>query len=451
MPFTEPSALVPVVTAGAAGWDEARRAWDLTADQRPAAIALPATAQEVVAAVGFAREHGLRVSAQGTGHGAAALGPLDETLLVRTSDMRAIDVDPAAMTARVQAGVSWQEVTEVAAAQGLAALAACSPDVGVVGYTLGGGIGWLGRSYGLSANNVEAFQVVTADGRLVCADVAREPDLFWALRGGGGSFGVVTAAEVRLYPITEVYAGLLLWPAVAAPEVLAAWQELTSRELPDEFTTAVRLMSFPAVPGIPAMLHGRSAVVVYAVHLGLPGEADELLAPLRALRPDKDTVRTIPVTALGRVHLDPEGPSPYTVGGLLLGSLPAAAMEQVIAAVPPGGGSPLAMVEVLHLGGELGRARPHSGALAVVDAPYLLLAGGLAATQERAAAVAAGIRDVQAAVSAWAAPQHYLNLSGSGGDPARFWSADAYDRLRRIKTAVDPLDLIRGNHPLPPA
>ncbi|MGH3393536.1 MAG: FAD-binding protein [Streptosporangiaceae bacterium] len=451
MPFTEPSALVPVVTAGAPGWDEARRAWDLAADQRPAAIAVPATAQDVVAAVGAARRRGLRISAQGTGHGAAALGPLEETLLVRTSGMRGIRVDPAAMTAQVQAGVTWQEVAETAAAQGLAALAACSPDVGVVGYTLGGGIGWLGRSYGLSANNVEAFEVVTADGRLVRADVAREPDLFWALRGGGGSFGVVTAAELRLYPITEVYAGLLLWPAAEAPEVLAAWRELTSGDLPDEFTTAVRLMSFPAVPGIPAVLHGRSAVVVYAVHLGLPGEADALLAPLRALRPEKDTVRTIPITALGRVHLDPEGPTPYTVDGLLLAGLPAAAIDQIIAAAPPEGRSPLVMVEVLHLGGELARARPHSGALAAVDAPYLLLAGGLTATPQLAATVATGVRDLQAAVSDWEAPQRYLNLARAHADPARFWSPDAYHRLRRVKAAVDPLDLIRGNHPVPPA
>ena len=451
MPITEPSALAPVVTAGDPGWDEARRAWDLATDQRPAAVAVPATARDVVAAVGLARTRGLRIAAQGTGHGAAALGGLDQTLLVRTSGMRKIRIDPVAMTAQVQAGATWQEVVEDAAAQGLAALAACSPDVGVVGYTLGGGIGWLGRSYGLSANNAEAFEVVTADGRLVRADVASEPDLYWALRGGGGSFGVVTAAELRLYRMTEVYAGLMLWPADAAAEVLPAWQELTSGDLPDEFATAVRLMTFPVMPGIPTVLHGQSAVIVYVVHLGLPGEADALLAPLRALRPDKDTVRTIPVTALGRMHLDPEGPAPYRVEGLLLDSLTGPAVDQILAAAQPGPGGPLVMVEVLHLGGELGRVRPHSGALAAVEAPFLLVAGGLTATPEQAAAVAAGVRDVQAAVSGWVAPRQYLNLARTAGDPARFWSPDAYRRLRRIKAAVDPADLIRGNHPVPPA
>ena len=174
------------------------------------------SAHDVAVAIRFAREHGLRVAAQGTGHNARPLGSLDNTVLVKTARMRQVTIDPVARIARAEAGAVWHEVVEAAAEHGLAALAGSSPDVGVVGYTIGGGISWLGRSYGLSANNVEAIEVVTADGRLVRADACTEPDLFWALRGGGGSFGVVTAIELRLFPITEVYAGQLWWPAEAA-------------------------------------------------------------------------------------------------------------------------------------------------------------------------------------------------------------------------------------------
>src|SRR5215469_11688973 len=191
------------------------------------------------------------------GDSRAPVGSLDDTVLVRTHAMRRVTVDPAARIARAEAGAVWLDVVEAAAGHGLAGLAGSSPDVGVVGYTLGGGMGWLGRAYGLSANNVEAFELVTADGRLARADACAERDLFWALRGGGGSFGVVTAIELRLFPITEVYAGLLWWPADAAPRVLRvlhSWRELTRSRLPDEFTTCARLINVPRVPDAPRQL-----------------------------------------------------------------------------------------------------------------------------------------------------------------------------------------------------
>ena len=204
MPAVPGAPATTILTPGDPGWDDARRAWNLAVDQHPAAAALPASAREVVEVVRFAREHGLSVAAQGTGHNAAPLGPLAGTVLVKTERMRQVTIDPAARTARVEAGAVWLDVVEAAAEHDLAALAGSSPDVGVVGYTIGGGMSWLGRSYGLSANNVEAIEVVTADGRLIRAHACSEPDLFWALRGGGGSFGVVTALEFRLFPVTEV-------------------------------------------------------------------------------------------------------------------------------------------------------------------------------------------------------------------------------------------------------
>jgi FAD/FMN-containing dehydrogenase len=450
MPAVPGAPATTILTPGDPGWDDARRAWNLAVDQHPAAAALPASAREVVEVVRFAREHGLSVAAQGTGHNAAPLGPLAGTVLVKTERMRQVTIDPAARTARVEAGAVWLDVVEAAAEHDLAALAGSSPDVGVVGYTIGGGMSWLGRSYGLSANNVEAIEVVTADGRLIRAHACSEPDLFWALRGGGGSFGVVTAIELRLFPIAEVYAGLLWWPACAAAEVLQAWRELTQSALPEEFASSARLVNFPPIPGVPAHRRGRSFVIITVVHLGAPDEADTLLALLRALSPVTDTIQTIPAKALSHLHLDPEQPTSGLGDGLLLASLPPAAVETLIRIAGPEAGGPLLAAELIHIGGEMKRIRPANGALASIDAEYALFARGLAPFSQAASAVAHRVAAVQAAMSHWAAPQMYLNLAETRRDPAAFWTPQAYDRLRRIKTRVDPDDLIHANHPIAP-
>ena len=437
-----------ILMPGDPGWDDARRAWNLAVDQHPAAVAEPRSVQDVADVVRFARQYGLRVAAQGTGHNAAPLGLLADTILVKTTAMRQVSVDPAARIARAEAGAVWLDVAEAAAPHGLAALAGSAPNVGVVGYTIGGGMSWLGRAYGLAANNVEAIEVVTADGRLVRADACTEPDLFWALRGGGGSFGVVTAIELRLFPITEVYAGLLWWPADAALPVLQTWRELTQGDLPDEFTSAARLVNFPMIPDIAEHLRGRSFVIVTVIHLGTPAEADALLAPLRALEPLTDTVQIIPANALGHVHVDPEQPIASVGDGLMLASLPAEAIETLVHVAGPD--TLLLAAELIHVGGEMKRARPAGGALPAIDADYALFATGLAPCPQAVPSVARSVAAAQTAMRPWAARQMYLNLACTSRDPASFWSAEAYDRLRRIKAAVDPDNLIRSNHPVPP-
>jgi FAD/FMN-containing dehydrogenase len=438
------------LTPGDRGWDEARQAWNLAVDQHPAAIARPGCVQDVVAAVRFARAHGLRVAAQGTGHNAGPLGSLAGAMLVKTTAMRRVSIDPGAKIARAEAGAVWQDVVQAAAGHGLAALAGTAPDVGVVGYTIGGGISWLGRAFGLAANNVEAIEMVTADGRLVRADARTETELFWALRGGGGSFGVVTAIELRLFPITEVYAGQLWWPADAAAQVLQAWREITQGDLPEEFTSAARLANFPQMPALPEHLRGRSFVIIFASHLGTPAEADAVLAPLRALRPVTDTIATIPASALTRLHMDPEQPTGSVGDALMVASLPVEAIETFVRAAGPEANTPPFWAELLHIGGEMKRARPASGALAAINAEYQLAAGSPAPTPQAVPAGKRSVAGVLTAMRPWAAPQMYLNNAATSRDPASFWTAEAYDRLRRIKAAVDPGDLIRSNHPVPP-
>ena len=256
-----------VVTPYDDDWDEARQAWNLAVDQQPAAVALPESADDVAAIVTFAKANGLRVAPQGTGHNAPALGDLSDTILVKMHRMRGVSVDAERRSARAEAGVIWIEVVEAAAEHGLAALAGSSPDVGVMGYTLGGGLSWLGRKYGIGANQVTAIEVVTASGDLVRTDWANEPDLFWALRGGGGSFGIVTAIEFNLFPIEEVYAGILWFPVERATEVLNAWRDWTEH-LPDEMTSVGRILQFPPIPQIPEPVRGQSFVVVQAIWIG---------------------------------------------------------------------------------------------------------------------------------------------------------------------------------------
>ena len=451
MSITLTSPAGTILRPGDPGWDDARRAWNLTADQRPAAIAFPRSAADVGAAVGFARRCGLRVAAHGTGHNTEPVNSLTGTLLIETSKMRQVAIDPAAMTARAAAGASWGEVTAAAARHGLTGLAASWPGVGVVGYTLGGGMSWFGRSHGLSANNVSAVELVTADGQLRRVHVGSESDLFWAVRGGGGSFGVVTAIELWLFPVTEVYAGQLWWLMHSAPSVLPAWRELTQSGLPDEFTTSVRLMRFPVLPHIPEAVRGRWFVIVDVVHNGPAPEADQILQPLRALAPVRDTVCTRPAGALGGMREDYERPVPGVADGLMLASLPPEAVDRILLAAGPGTLSLLTAVELRLAGGELRRARPGNGALAAVDGQYLLSAAGRTATPAAAVSTARGVEAVISALRPWSARQMYLNIAGPNRDPASFWPARAYARLRRIKAAVDPGNLIRSNHPIPPA
>ena len=432
-----------------ARFDEARQAWNLAVDQRPAAVVFPESTQDVAAAILFAREFGQQVAAQGTGHNARPLGSLEDTILLKTERMRRVTIDPVARTARVEAGALWLEVVEAAAQHQLAALAGSSPDVGVVGYTLGGGVSLLGRKYGLAANAVRAIELVTADGSLVRADRDNEPDLFWALRGGGGSFGIVTALELELFPLKQAYAGILWYPIERGSEVLHAWRELTQAEPPEELTTVGRFLQLPPIPAIPEAVRGKSFVVIEAYHVGDPAQADELLEPLRALGPVNDTIQTVPMPALSHIHMDPEQPVPGFGDGLMLGELPAAAVDAFVGAAGATAAFPLLSVELRHLEGELGRARPGNGALAALEARYAMCAVGATPVPELEAPVRAQVQRVTEAMRPWQSPQDYLNFAETTRDPDAFWNEPAYDRLRAIKADVDPDELIRSNHPVP--
>lgn len=436
------------VVPGDDDWDEARLAWNLAVDQRPAAVALPESAEDVAAIVAFARAQGLRVAPQGTGHNAAALGgELDDTILLKTERMRGVTIDPETRTARAEAGVIWIEVVEAAAEHGLAALAGSSPDVGVVGYTLGGGLSWLARKHGIGANQVTAIEVVTASGDLVRTDWANEPELFWALRGGGGSFGIVTAIEFNLFPITEVYAGILWFPVDRATEILKVWRSWTDG-LPDELTTVGRILQFPPMPELPEEIRGQSFVVVQAIFLGDEAEGARLLEPMRALGPVMDTVETIPITALSKLHMDPEEPVPGAGDGGMLDDVDDHLIDLFVEGVV---GKPILSAEIRHLGGAVARRSSQHGAVDAFEAPFITFLVGIAATPEMGAAVHAATKELMHRLEPWQAGHTYMNFAETRRKPATLFSSASYHRLRQIKAIVDPTDLIRSNHPVPPA
>ncbi|WP_217913984.1 FAD-binding oxidoreductase [Miltoncostaea marina] len=429
------------------GYDAARMAWNVAVDQRPAAVALPTSAHDVAEIVRFAAAAGLRVAPQGTGHGATPVGDLAGSILLRTTALADVRIDAGRRIARVGAGALWEQVVEPAAAHGLVALHGSSPDVGVAGYCLGGGIGWLARRHGLAANALTAVELVTADGRLVRADADNEPDLFWALRGGGGNFGIVTTLEMRLFPLDEVVAGWLIWPWEESHRVLTAWAAW-AETVPDAVTSCGRLLQLPPIPQIPEPLRGRNLVVVEVAAIAAEVDAEALLAPLRALGPEIDTVAAMPPTGLVRLHQDPEGPTPGVGDGALLDALPAEAIDALLRDAGPGSGSPLLSVELRHLGGALGRPHPDGGALSSIDAGFALFAIGLPMDAEMGAAVAAGAEKLIAALAPWGHGRAYLNFAERRKGSETAFDADAHARLLAVRERFDPGRLMHANHPL---
>jgi hypothetical protein len=323
--------------------------------------------------------------------------------------------------------------------------------VGVLGYSLGGGLSWLARSHGLAANSVTAAEIVTADGELRRVDAENDPDLFWALRGGGGNFGAVTALEFRLYPVTSVYAGMLAFPQERAAEVLHAWRELLP-SLPDEMTTVGRILNVPPLEEIPEIVRGRRLVVVEAIYVGDEAGGAELIAPLRELGPELDTFATIAPTDLIHLHMDPDHPVPGRGDHLLLqDELPADAIDAVLAAAGPETASTLLSVELRHLGGAVARRAPHHGALDAIDAGFAMFFVGMTPTPEIGMAVAADLGKVKDAMARWDVGREYLNFAEQPTDTRRLVSDDAYARLTHVKAQYDPSELFRANHQIPPA
>ena len=433
---------------GDPAYDMARSPWNLQMRDYPAAVAYPAFPDEVAEVLRAAADAGLQVAAQGTGHGAPPLeGRLGNAVLLRTSAMTELEVDADRRTVRAGAGVLWGDLADTVGHVGLAARHPSSPDVGVVGYTLGGGIGWYARRLGLQCNAVTAVELVLADGTPVRATAEAEPDLFWALRGGAAPLGVVTALEFELFPLETVVAGVLAWDRTEVERVLPAWVAWCA-DAPEAATTAFRLVDVPAADPIPAELHGRQLAMIDGAVLGEDAEAREVLAPLRALRPEFDTVDRVPAASLVRLHLDPEGPTPAYASSTLVSGLPDAAITGVLDAVGPGSGTRLAAAELRQLGGALARPAPDGGALSFLDGQFLALGLGLGGGNEedweRQREDAARFL---AAVGPWATGRQYLPMLDDTTDTRKVFPPGVHARLSAIRRAADPGNLFLAPHP----
>ena len=431
-----------LVHVGDPDWDDARSTFNLLDDQEPAAIAFPRDEDEVAAVVTYARANGLRVAAQATGHNATPLGRLEDTLILNTSQLTGVDIDADARRVRVGAATKWESVTPKLSELGLAGLHGSSPDVGIVGYSLGGGIGWLSRKYGLMANSVTAIEIVTADARLRRVDATNDPELFWALRGGGGSFGVVTALEFEVVPLREVYAGALFFPVSRIKEVLTTWTGLLP-SFPEELTTWASVIHFPPFDFLPDELRGKSFMVVLGAYLGDEDEGRRLLAPLRDLGPEMDTYAVQPPVALAELAMDPPIPLPFRSRTALLDQLTPDAID-VVARVA-GDGSALALVEFRHIGGALSRRTPGAGARETLPGNIAFLGLGVVPEPGLAPIVESELGEVAAAVE----PEHisdYFNFVMEKTDTSRFFDSATWELLRRVKSTYDPHDVFRGNH-----
>lgn len=424
------------------GWDRARAAWQLMADQRPDAVVEALDAADVVETVTAARRLGLGVAPQGTGHGAGALGALDGAILLRTARMDSVQIDPIARTATIGAGARWGDVLTRAGEHGLTAAAGMSPTVGVTGYLLGGGLGWLVRSHGLGADSILALDVVDADGRMLTIDAEQYDDLFWAARGGVLP-AVVTSVTIRLYEVPVLHAGALMWPLDRAADVAHAWREWIA-SVPRGVTSLARVLRFPQLPQLPEPLRGRSFV---AVEAAVQGEgADALLAPLRALGPEIDSIRPMAAAELVSVHGDPVDPSPAIGEAVLLAEITADAVDALIDVALSDAAGPLVSVELRHLGGAAA-VDPARGALSGIAGEGLIYAVGMVAVPELAGPVAQAASAVVERMGPFASPQAVKTFTERPAAASALYGGAA-TRIREIVAAWDPDGLFRLVHPL---
>ena len=427
-------------------YDTARQGWNLSARQEPAVVILSEDETDVRNAVRYAAQLDLAVAVMSTGHGVTA--PCDGGVLVNTSRMRGVRVDPSTRRATVQAGARWTDLLPLADAHGLAGLPGSSPHVGIVGYTLGGGFGWLGRAFGLSSHYVTRARVVTADGEVVVASDTENAELFWGLRGGTGNFGIVTELELGLVTLDEVYAGNLFYPLERSAEVLAAfarWAPTT----PTALTAAVTFRGFPPLPAVPEPLRGNRFVLIRGAYAGSPAAGTRLVDEVRAaLGPAlMDTFGPMRPAHLGAVSMDPVDPLAAEGHTDLIRDITPELTNALVGLEGPE--SPLVMLEMRQLGGALAGPPGALSPMAHTSAAYSLNAIGLTPGPERRQAVRDHLAAVAAAVRPEATGDAYLNFLDAGpSTPARV--AAAYSptdraRLARLKCRYDPDNLFRFN------
>jgi FAD/FMN-containing dehydrogenase len=438
-----------VLTPDHSGYDSTRKGWNLSVDQHPAVIVVAANAADVQEAVRYAHDNDLGVAIQSTGHG--VMRAADDAMLIITSRMNNVRVNARAQTAWVEAGAIWKQVLDAAQNAHLAPLLGSSPYVGVVGYTLGGGMGWLARKYGLAADSVNGIEIVTPDGHLRYASPTENADLFWALRGGGGNFGVVLGMEIKLYPVATLYGGMLMYPIEDAKEVYHFYRHWTSIA-PEGLTSSLIIMSYPSVPQVPASLRGRKFIQMLAAYTGAPEHGRMLIHEwLEWKQPITNTFGVMPFSDVGSISNDPVSPTPGYSSGELLDELPDEAID-VIVRFASAERSPLVYTTIRHGGGAIATADRNANAIGNRDTQFYLYFGAVTPTPEMTQYVEHYASQFKHALHPYISGGMYVNFMH--GKEARRRAEDAYSmevfqRLQTVKAEYDPDNMFRYSFNIP--
>jgi len=440
----------PLLTAGDEGWDEAILVWNATVTKTPALVVQPVSAQDVAVAVRFAADHGLLLSVKGGGHNIAGTAIADGGLTLDMSRMRDVTVDPTARLAYVGPGCLLKDVDRATQQHGLAAVLGFVSETGVAGLTLGGGFGYLTRRFGWAADNLDEVEIVTADGKIRTADRKESPDLFWAIRGGGGNFGVVTRFTFRLHEVGPIITGgLAAWSADRADEVLATYRELTA-SVPRELTAVAMIRLAPPAPFVPAEWHFKPVVGLLVCHSGPTADAD--LAPLRALgEPIFNLIGEKPYVAQQSMldDMEPKGLHQYWKAEFLP-DLPSEYLDTFRDAALRVA-SPLSFSVIFHLAGALNE-RDDGGAVGNRDAQFMSGFSGVWPPQADGDGIVAAVREGWEKIRPFSTGGNYVNFQMAEDDATRTASAyrDSYERLRQVKAQYDPDNFFRVNRNIRP-
>jgi FAD/FMN-containing dehydrogenase len=428
-----------VLRPGDAGYDEELAGFQTGFTQRPAVIHAATSADDVAAAVTYAASRGLPVGVQATGHGLP--GAAEGGVLITTKRMGKVSVDPGAGTVRVQAGVRWGQVVEAAEPYGLAPLNGSAPSVGAVSYTLSGGLGILARQFGYAADHVRTLDVVTADGRQRRVTRESDPDLYWALLGGGHNFGVVTELEIGLVPIARLYGGSLAFDGgqVDPAAVLRAYERWT-RTVPDSLTSSFAAVPYPDIPAMPPQLRGRYVISVRVAYTGTAAEGQRLVAPLRQIGPVlADSLREMPYAESHTIHSDPDFPHAYYGDSAVLRELAPDAAAGLLARTGPGA-SAMCVVQINHLGGALAQDAPNS--VPHREGRFLVRLLTMA-DRDKAREV---LDPAFEGLAPWTIGRALNFAFGAGDRLEGLYDAATRKRLAGLKSQYDPANLFRRNY-----
>jgi FAD/FMN-containing dehydrogenase len=440
-----------VLLPGQAGYDDERAVFNLNHELAPALIVVAESAADAQAAVAFAAAQGRPVLVKTTGH--QMVGAARDAVVIATHRMNDVVIDVVGRAARVGAGALWSEVVAAAAKDGLAPLNGSNPTVGVSGYTLGGGLSpTLGRSHGYAADHVRSLDVVTADGQLRQVDATSEPELFWALRGGKGNFGVVTALEFDVFPVARIYGGGLYFPGERMADVLRTWSAWHPNT-PETMVSSFAALRLPPLPELPEPLRGVFAVTLRFAYNGTAADGERIIAPLRAIAPTiMDTVRDMPYSEVASIHDEPTEPLPYYERGVMLREFPGPAQDRLIELVGPGSDTTMWIAELRALGGAWDREPAEPNAVATRGLPYSLLGVevGPLSDEPRLRRSVAALLD---GMARWQGDRRLVNnlAPEEAVDAAAIYGPERYARLAAVKKAYDPTNMFRINHNVAPA